>query len=78
MDEEKKFRSLRMELHKQNYLSDLLERKSQAQEHQEKEQVAEEEKKMEELQVEDKKKKDDDVALKMATNKTEQFPGVAG
>lgn len=78
MDEEKKFRSLRMELHKQNYLNDLLERKSQAQEHQEKEQVAEEEKKMEELQVEDKKKKDDDVALKMATNKTEQFPGVAG
>lgn len=78
MEEEKKFRTLRMELHKQNYLNDLLERKSQEQEQQEKEQVEEQEKKMEELQVEDKKKKDDDVALKMATNKTEQFPGVAG
>lgn len=78
-EEEKKKKQLQMELHKQVYLDQLLERKSKEQEHQEEEQVKEEEKKMEDLELEEKKKKDDeDIALKMVTNKTEQFPGVAG
>lgn len=77
-EEEKKKKELQMELHRQNYLARLYDRSTQKEEHAEKEQVKEEEKKMQELELEEKKKKDDDIALRMVTNKTEQFPGVSG
>lgn len=77
-EEEAKLRKLKQELHNQNYYNKLLERTSMEQEHQEEAQVEKEEEKMEELKVEEKKKQDQDIAVTMVTNRTEQFPGVAG
>lgn len=77
-EEQAKYQKLRKELHDQVYYSKLLDRKSSQQEHVEEEQQEQEEKKMEELQLEEKKKQDDDIAIRMQTNKAEQFPGMAG
>lgn len=77
-EDKAKYQKLSNQLHYEVYLKDLLERKSAEQEHQEEEQEEVQEKQMEELQMDEKKKKDDDIALRMQTNKAEQFPGVAG
>ena len=77
-EERAKYEKLRRQLHDQVYYSKLLDRKTLEQEHVEEEQQDVQEKQMEELQLEEKKKKDDDIALRMVTNKAEQFPGMAG
>lgn len=77
-EEQASYQKLRKQLHEQVYYGKLLERKSQEQEHIEDEHQEEQEKQMEELQMEEKKKQDDDIAIRMQTNRAEQFPGMAG
>lgn len=77
-EEAQKLESLRKRLHDEVYYLPLTQRKQQQQEERPTEKVERE--KMEDLQLEDQKKKDapPPLAVQMAKNKAEQFPGVSG
>lgn len=77
-EEQAQYKKIHKQLHDEVYFRQLLERQTIEQEHAQEEQVEVQEKQMEELKIEEKAKKDDDIALRMVTNKAEQFPGVAG
>lgn len=77
-EEAQKLESLRKKIHDEVYYIPLTRRQQQQEEERPAEKVERE--KMEELQHDDEKKKHEPppLAVQMATNKTERFPGVSG